>query len=244
VEQRSVRDAAHDAGGSRIELVDEGLAAGLGAGLSFDDERAHLVVDIGGGTTNIAIVASGGVVTSLSLPAAGNAMDENIRDYIRSKYCLHIGEVTAETIKKDLGALTDEEAETTDQSVEVVGKHLIDGSAYAVTVSNREVREALEPVLTEIVAGIRRVIEEAQPEAVADIYYSGLILTGGGSLLKGMNARLHDELKLHVQTPEDPITAVVMGAGSLLTAPEQLYRCALRPNLPVWQASEELVVSW
>ncbi|HKE56794.1 MAG TPA: rod shape-determining protein [Pyrinomonadaceae bacterium] len=244
VEQRSVRDAAHDAGGSRIELVDEGLAAGLGAGLSFDDERAHLVVDIGGGTTNIAIVASGGVVTSLSLPAAGNAMDENIRDYIRSKYCLHIGEVTAETIKKDLGALTDEEASTTERSVEIVGKHLIDGSAYAVTITNDEVREALEPVLTEIVGGIRRVIEEAQPEAVADIYYSGLILTGGGSLLKGMKSRLHDELKLHVRTPEDPISAVVLGAGSLLTAPEQLYRCALRPDLPVWEASEELVVSW
>jgi rod shape-determining protein MreB len=244
VEQRSVRDAAYDAGGRRIELVDEGLAAGLGAGLSFDDERAHLVVDIGGGTTNIAIVASGGVVTSLSLPAAGNAMDENIRDYIRSKYCLHVGEVTAETIKKDLGALTDEEASTTERSVEVVGKHLIDGSAYAVTVTSDEVREALEPVLTEIVGGIRRVIEEAQPEAVADIYYSGLILTGGGSLLKGMKARLHDELKLHVQTPDDPISAVVLGAGSLLNAPEQLYRCALRENLPVWQASEELVVSW
>src|SRR5215470_7837491 len=163
VEQRSVRDAAHDAGGRRIDLIDEGLAAGLGAGLSFDDERAHLVVDIGGGTTNIAIVASGGVVTSLSLPAAGNAMDANIRDFIRSKYCLQIGEVTAETIKKDLGALTDEKASSNERSVEVVGKHVLDGSANAVTITSDEVREALEPVLTEIVSGVKRVMEEAQP---------------------------------------------------------------------------------
>src|SRR5215211_8550641 len=109
VEQRSVRDAARDAGGRRIDLVDEGLAAGLGAGLCFDDERAHLVVDIGGGTTNIAIVASGGVVNSMSLTAAGNAMDESIRDFVRSNYCLQIGEYTAEALKRQLGALDDEQ---------------------------------------------------------------------------------------------------------------------------------------
>jgi rod shape-determining protein MreB and related proteins len=248
VEQRSVRDAAYDAGGSRIELVDEGLAAGLGAGLTFDDERAHLVVDVGGGTTNIAIIASGGVVASTSLPAAGNAMDESIRDYIRSKYCLHIGECTAEAIKKDLGALTaldDPEPEAVGCSqMEVVGKHLLDGTPCAVNISAEEVREALEPILSEIVAGVRRIIEEAQPEAVADIYYSGVILTGGGSLLKGMKERLQKELSLHVSVPQDPITTVVVGVGTLLSHPDKLYRCAIRQNLPVWQASEELVVTW
>src|SRR5260370_26768019 len=120
VEQRSVRDAARYAGGSRIGLVDEGLAAGLGAGLAFDDERAHLIVDVGGGTTNIAIIASGGVVSSVSLPAAGNAMDETIRDYIRSKYCLHIGEYSAEAIKKDLGALVTSDDSEKDLSMKVV----------------------------------------------------------------------------------------------------------------------------
>ncbi len=244
VEQRSVRDAAHDAGGSRIDLVDEGLAAGLGAGLSFDDERAHLIVDVGGGTSNIAIVASGGIVSSVSLPAAGNAMDEAIRDYIRAKYCLHIGEYSAEAIKKDLGALfTNDDAEK-DLSVEVVGKHIIDGSPCAVKVTAEEVREALEPIMVEIVAGVRRLIEEAQPEAVADIYYSGIILTGGGALLKGMAQRLHDELKLRVNMPDDPITTVVLGAGKLLAAADKLHRCSIRQNLPVWQGSEELVVSW
>lgn len=244
VEQRSVRDAVHDAGGRRIDLVDEGLAAGLGAGLCFEDERAHLVVDIGGGTTNIAIVASGGVVQSMSLTAAGNAMDESIRDYVRSNYCLQIGESTAEALKKELGALGDREIPADERKVQLVGKQLSDGFFCAVHITAEEVREALEPVIAEIVTGIRRVIEDAQPEAVADIYYSGMILTGGGSLLKGLKDRLQSELKLRATMPEDPITTVVIGAGILLNEPEKLYRCATRSNLPVWQEAEELVVSW
>jgi len=241
VEQRSVRDAVHDAGGRRIDLVDEGLAAGLGAGLTFDDERAHLVVDIGGGTTNIAIVASGGVVNSMSLTAAGNAMDESIRDYVRSNYFLQIGEYTAEGLKRELGALSDDEIPTDERKVQIVGKQLSDGCACAVHITAEEVREALEPVIVEIESGIRRVLEDAQPEAVADIYYSGMILTGGGSLLKGLKDRLQTELQLRATMPEDPISTVVLGAGALLDAPEQLYRCAIRPNLPVWQEAEELV---
>lgn len=244
VEQRSVRDAARDAGGSRVDLIDEGLAAGLGAGIELNDERAHLVVDIGGGTTNIAIIASGGVVSSVSLTAAGNAMDESIRDYVRSKYCLLIGEYTAEALKRELGALSDDEIQSEKRQLQVVGKQLSDGSACAIDITAEEVREALEPVLAEIVTGIRRVIEEAQPEAVADIYYSGMILTGGGSLLKGIKERLQTELKLRATMPENPITTVVMGAGLLLSEPHHLHRCAIRQNLPVWQEAEELVVSW
>ncbi|HJT65182.1 MAG TPA: rod shape-determining protein [Pyrinomonadaceae bacterium] len=243
VEQRSVRDAVHEAGGSRIDLVDEGLAAGLGAGLSFDDERAHLVVDIGGGTTNVAIVASGGVVNSMSLNAAGNAMDESIRDYVRSNYCLQIGENTAESLKKEMGVLG-EAIPVDERKVKIVGKQLSDGSACAVHITAEEVREALEPILGEIVTGVRKVVEDAQPEACADIYYSGMILTGGGALLKGIKDRLQSELKLRAIVPEDPITTVAIGAGNLLAAPQQLRRCAIRSNLPVWQAAEELVVSW
>lgn len=244
VEQRSVRDAAHDAGGRRIDLVDEGLCAGIGAGLAFDDERAHLVIDIGGGTTNIAIVASGGVVGSMSLTAAGNAMDESIRDYVRSNYCLQIGEYTAEALKRELGALNDEDIPSDERKLQLVGKQLSDGFACAVQITAEEVREAIEPVINEIVVGVRRVIEDAQPEAVADIYYSGMILTGGGSLLKGLKTRLQSELQLRATMPEDPISTVAMGAGILLSEPEQLYRCAIRQNLPVWQEAEELVVSW
>ncbi|HEX5886181.1 MAG TPA: rod shape-determining protein, partial [Pyrinomonadaceae bacterium] len=241
VEQRSVRDAGRDAGGRRIDLVDEGLAAGLGAGLTFEDERAHLVVDIGGGTTNIAIVASGGIVSSISLTAAGNAMDESIRDYVRSNYCLQIGEYTAEALKRELGALSDDEIPQDERKAQLVGKQLSDGLACAVQITAEEVREALEPVIAEIVTGIRRTIEDVQPEAVADIHYSGMILTGGGSLLKGLKDRLQNELKLRATMPENPITTVVLGAGILLDEPEKLYRCAIRPNLPVWQEAEELV---
>jgi rod shape-determining protein MreB len=243
VEQRSIRDATRGAGASKVDLVDEGLAAGLGAGLSFEDERAHLVVDIGGGTSNIAVIASGGVVCSVSLPTGGNAMDEAIRDYVRSKYCLHIGESTAEAIKKDLGTLGGDVLHEK-RTIEVVGKHLLDGSPCAIEVSAEEVKEALEPLLGEIVVGIRRVIEEAQPEAVADIYYSGIILTGGGALLKGMPERLQSELKLHVSMPEDPITTVALGGGKLLAAPDKLERSSIKQNLPVWEGSEELIVSW
>lgn len=239
VEQRSVRDAAHDAGGSRVDLIDEGLAAGLGAGLTFDDERAHLVVDVGGGTTNIAIVASGGVVSSMSLPAAGNAMDEAIRDYLRANYAVQIGEYSAEQIKKSLGT-----RDSDDRAMEVIGKHLIDGSPSLVKLAVDEVHEALEPVLNEIISGVHRVIEDAQPESVTDIYYSGLILTGGGSLLKGLKERFRKELKLHVAMPENPMTTVVIGAGALLCEPEKLHRCLIRQDLPVWQQSEELVVTW
>jgi rod shape-determining protein MreB len=243
VEQRSIRDAVHDSGGYRVDLVDEGLAAGLGAGLEFDDERAQLVVDIGGGTTNVAIIASGGVVSSITLTAAGNAMDEAIRDYIRSKYCLHIGELTAEAVKKQLGSLIEVKAEV-EPSVEVVGKHLIDGSAGAIEVTAAEIREALQPVLSEIIAGVHRALEETQPEAVGDIYRSGIILTGGGALMRGLSQRLQTDLKLHVAVPDNPITTVAMGAGRLLATPARLQRASIRQNLPVWEGLDELIVSW
>jgi rod shape-determining protein MreB len=171
-------------------------------------------------------------------------MDESIRDYLRSNYCVQIGEYTAEAIKKDLGAVIETDTTDEDLKMTIVGKHLIDGSPSAIKISALEVRDALEPILNEIVNGVRKVIEEAQPEAVADIYYSGVILTGGGALLKGMKERLQRELKLHVSVPEDPITTVVVGAGSLLSRPDKLHRCTIRQNLPVWHASEELVVTY
>ena len=243
IEQRSVRDAARDAKATRVDLVDEGLCAALGAGLSYEDERAHLVVDIGGGTTNIAIIASGAVVSSASLLAAGNAMDEAIRDYVRSKYEMQLGERTAEQLKKELSA-GDDGDKGAERRMEVVGKQVTDGLAKAVEISAAEVREALEPVISEIIAGARRAIEESKPDVTADIYQTGLILTGGGALLEGMAARLQKELRLHVAQAEDPLAAVGRGAGSLLTNKARLNRVAIREDVPVWQAQEELVVNW
>jgi rod shape-determining protein MreB len=244
LEQRSVRDAAHDAKATRIDLVDEGLAAAIGAGLSFDDERAHLVVDIGGGTTNIAIIASAAVVSSVSLPAAGNAMDEAIRDYIRTAHTMQVGERTAEQVKTELGTALRSDEKTEERRMEVVGKELTDGSAKAVELTSNEVREALEPVLSDIVAGVRRAIEDSQPDVTADIYHTGIILTGGGALLQGMAERLQQEVGLHVVVADDPLSAVVFGAGRLLEEPERLQRATIREDVPVWQTSEELIVNW
>jgi rod shape-determining protein MreB len=245
LEQRSVRDAARDAKATRADLVDEGLAAALGAGLGCDDERAHLVVDIGGGTTNIAIIASAAIVSSSSLRIAGNAMDDAIREYVRSKYEMQIGERTAEQVKKELGALgagDDGKGET--RRMEVVGKELTSGLAKAVEIGSDEVCAALEPVLLEIVAGARRAIEESQPDVTADIYQTGLILTGGGALLDGMAERLQTELRLHVTVADDPLAAVALGAGRLLADAERLQRAAIREDVPAWQGSDELVVNW
>ena len=249
LEQRSVRDAARDAKATRVDLVDEGLAAGLGAGLTFEDERAHLVVDIGGGTTNIAIIASGAVVNSISLPAAGNNMDSAIHDYLRGKYAMEIGERTAEEVKVELGTAyisEDDKSETknTERRLEVVGKDLVAGSAKAVEITSKEVGEALEPVLVEIIAGVRRVIEESQPDVTADIYRTGIVLTGGGALLDGMAERLQKETQLHTVVAEDPLAAVALGAGRLLADPDKLQRASIREDIPAWQMSEELIVNW
>lgn len=244
LERRSVKDAAHDAKAGRVDLIDEGLAAALGAGLDFDDEQAHLVVDIGGGTTNIAILASGGVVSSISVPAAGNAMDETIQDYLRVRYAVHLGERRAEHVKRELGlAWESKSGERSEMEMEVVGKQLANGAALPITINSSEVSGALEPVLSEIISAVRRVIEDAKPEVTADIYYSGVTLTGGGALLSGMAERLQKDLNLQVTLAADPLTTVALGAGRLLAEPERLHRAALRLDVPVWEDAEKLVVN-
>ncbi len=245
LERRSVKDAARDAKAGRVDLIDEGLAAALGAGLDFDNEQAHLIVDIGGGTTNIAILASGGVVNSVSVPAAGNAMDDAIRDYLRMRYAVQFGERTIERVKRELGsASADQWDERLNDELEIVGKQLANGAALPIAISAREVRNAVQPVVAEIISAVRRVIEDASPEVTADIYYSGLILTGGGALLHGMSTRLQSDLNLRVTIPEDPLTTVALGAGRLLSEPERLQRASLRLDAPAWEQAEKLVVNW
>ena len=245
LERRSVKDAARDAKAGRVDLIDEGLAAALGAGLDLEDEQARLVVDIGGGTTNVAILASGGVISSVSLPAAGNAMDEAIRDYLRLRYAIQVGERTAERVKRELGVAHDTKfGERVEKKMEIVGKQLANGTALPITISSWEVRGALEPVVSEIISAVRRVIEDSQPEVTADMYYSGVTLTGGGALLSGMAERLHTDLNLRVTMAEDPLTTVAVGAGRLLAEPEKLQRAALRLDAPAWEGVEKLVVNW
>jgi len=203
------------------------------------------VVDIGGGTSNIAILASGGVVSSVSVPAAGNAMDEAIRDYLRLRYAVQIGERTAEHVKRELGRAWDYKyGEQSQRAIQVVGKQLANGAALPITINAREVSGALEPVLAEIISTVRRVIEDAKPEVTADLYYSGLTLTGGGSMLGGMTERFEHDLNLRVTIPEDPLTTVALGAGRLLDDSERLQRAALRLDVPAWEDAEKLVVNW
>lgn len=245
LERRSVKDAARDAKAGRVDLIDEGLAAALGAGLDFDNEQAHLIVDIGGGTTNIAILASGGVVNSVSVPAAGNAMDDAIRDYLRLRYAVQFGERTIERVKRELGsASADQWDQRLDVELEIVGKQLANGAALPIAISAREVRNAVQGVVAEIISAVRRVIEDASPEVTADIYYSGLILTGGGALLHGMSDRLQTDLNLQVTIPEDPLVTVALGAGRLLAEPERLQRASLRLDAPAWEQADNLVVNW
>jgi len=243
LERHSVKDAARDAKAGRVDLIDEGLAAALGAGIDFEDERARLVVDIGGGTTNVAILASGGVISSVSVLAAGNAMDEAISDYLRLRYAIQTGERTAERVKRELGSASNIKSDD-DKQIEIVGKQLANGCALPVTIGADEVRGALEPVISEIISTVRRVIEDSKPEVTADIYYSGVILTGGGALLGGMADRLRNDLKLAVTVPEDPLTTVALGAGRLLAEPEKLQRASLRLDGPAWEDAEKLVVNW
>jgi rod shape-determining protein MreB len=245
LERRSVKDAARDAKAGRVDLIDEGLAAGLGAGLDFENEQARLVVDIGGGTTNIAILASGGVINSVSIPAAGNAMDESIRDYLRLRYSVNFGERTIERVKRELGsASADQWDKQLDNEMEIVGKQLANGAALPVTISAREVRNAVQTVVSEIISAVRRVIEDASPEVTADIYYSGVILTGGGAMLHGLSERMQGELNLNVSVPEDPLTTVALGAGRLLSDPERLQRASLRLDAPAWEQEQKLIVNW
>jgi len=243
LEQRSVRDAARDAGATRVELVDEGLAAALGAGLNFNDERAHFVVDIGGGTTSFTIVSAAVVVASSSIRVAGTRMDEAICDFLRSRHEMQLGARMAEQVKKELGTAgcsAAGEGEKDIQRMEIVGKRLANGMAKAVELRSDELCEALNPVLAEIIAGVRRAIEESPPDVTADIYHNGILLTGGGSLLNGMAERVKRDLRLHVSVTEDPLTAVALGAGQLLMNQEHLRRAAIRQDMPVWQSAEEL----
>jgi rod shape-determining protein MreB and related proteins len=245
VERRSVIDSAKLLKAARIDIVDEGLAAALGAGLEFNEEAAQFVVDIGGGTTNATIISSAAVVYSSSLRAAGISMDEAIRDYMRQQYEIQIGERMAEQVKKELGCACDAEAERRkDQRMMVIGKQLTDGMARAIEVTAAEIRTALEPVLSDMIMEVRRAVEQAHPDVTADIYYKGVLLTGGGALLHGIDERLQDDLNLPVRVAQEPLLAVALGAGKLLTDQKRLKRAAIRPNAPDWQASEELVVNW
>jgi rod shape-determining protein MreB len=213
VEKRAVYDAAMSAGARETRLIEEPIAAALGAGLPIGETRGSMIVDIGGGTTEVAVVSMGGVVVSRSLRVAGDEMDMDIVQYVRNKYNLLIGERVAEKVKWDIGSAFPLPVEKT---AEVRGRNLVTGLPESIEISSVEVREALSASVQVIVDTIKDALDEVPPEVVADLMDIGICLAGGGSQLQGLADRLTDELNLRVWVAEDPMTCVVRGTGMIL----------------------------
>ncbi|MFZ5804356.1 MAG: rod shape-determining protein [Acidobacteriota bacterium] len=224
VEKRAVKDSALRAGASEVYLVEQAMAAAIGAGLPITEPSGNMIVDIGGGTTDVAVISLAGIVYSKSVRVAGNEMDEAIISYIKRKYNLLIGERTAEAIKIELGnAYPDGQQRT----MEVKGRDLVEGIPKTLTITDEEVREALAETVNVIVDTVRTALERTPPELSADIIDKGIVLAGGGSLLRGLDQRLREETGIPVSHCDEPVSAVVRGTGMMLTDMSLLKKIAL-----------------
>jgi rod shape-determining protein MreB len=213
VEQRAVRDSAELAGAREVYLIEEPVAAAIGAGLPITEPSGNMVVDIGGGTTDIAVLSLGGIVYSESVKVAGDRMDDAIMNYVKKKYNLLIGDHMAERIKVEIGSAYPFEVKKTFM---VKGRDLISGIPRTLVVDDSEIREALHEPISTIVNAIKVALENTPPELAGDIIDCGIVLTGGGSMLWGMDTRLREETGLPIITVDDPLTSVVLGVGKIL----------------------------
>jgi rod shape-determining protein MreB len=213
VEKRAVYDAAMAANARQAFLIEEPRAAALGAGLPVSEIRGSMIVDIGGGTTEVAVISWRGVVVSRSLRVAGDELDQDIVTYVRNKYNLFIGERMAEQLKMEIGSAYPLENEKT---MVVRGRNLITGLPEAIEISSVEIREAIAGSIQVIIDTIKDTLDEVPPDIISDLIDNGVCLAGGGSQLLGLVDRLTDELKLRVWVAEDPMTCVVRGAGMIL----------------------------
>jgi rod shape-determining protein MreB len=214
VEKRAVKDSAYRAKASEVHLVEEAMAAAIGAGMPITEPSGNMIVDIGGGTTDIAVISLAGIVYSKAVRVAGNEMDEAIIQYIKKTYNLLIGERTAEQIKMEIGSAYPLDERMT---MEIKGRHLIEGVPKTITISDEEIREALAETVSVIVDAVRVALERTPPELSADIVDRGIVLTGGGALLKNLDKRLREETGLPLAMAEDPLSSVVLGAGKMLS---------------------------
>ncbi len=213
VEQRAVRESAGQAGAREVYLIEEPVAAAIGAGLPITEPSGNMVVDIGGGTTDIAVISLGGIVCSESVKVAGDSMDDAILSYVKRRYNLLIGEHMAERVKIEVGsAYPLEQAKT----MMVKGRDMISGIPRTVVVNDSEIREALEDPIHSIVNALRTSLENTPPELAGDIIDKGVVITGGGSMLPGLATRFQEETNLPIITVEDPLTSVVYGVGKVL----------------------------
>jgi len=214
VEKRAVMDSAYRAKASEVHLVEQAMVAAIGAGLPITEPSGNMVVDIGGGTTDIAVISLSGIVYSRSVRMAGNQMDEAIMNYLKRKYNLLIGERTAEQIKIEIGSAYPLDKPLT---MEIKGRNLIEGVPKTITVDDSEVREALGECVGTIMNAIRVALERTPPELSADISDRGIVLTGGGALLKNLDKRIREETGLPVSIADDPLASVVLGTGKMLS---------------------------
>lgn len=221
VEKRAVHDACRSAGAREAYLIEEPMAAAIGAGLPVAESVGSMIIDVGGGTTEVAVIALGGIVANRSIRIAGDEMDEEIIQYARQKYNLLIGERMAERVKIAIGSACPLPEEKT---MTIYGRNLITGLPQAVEVSSVEIREALQGSINTIVATVKETIDETPPELVADLIERGIAMAGGASQLQGLAERLTQETKMHVHVADDPVTCVVRGAGAVLEQLDTLHK--------------------
>ena len=221
VEKNAIKEAAERTGARKVYIEEEPKVAAIGAGMDISQPTANMVIDIGGGTTDIAVLSLNDIVSSASIKVAGNALDQDIIKYIKDKYKLLIGEKTAEDIKINFSNIYKASKK---EKIEVRGRNLITGLPHALEITQEEVKEAMEESMNKIIKACRGVLEQTPPELSADIVDKGVILTGGGSLLTGIVERLEEELKIPVLVAETPLTCVVEGTGILLDNIKQLEK--------------------
>jgi rod shape-determining protein MreB len=225
VEKRAVRDSAMRAGASEVFLVEQAMMAAIGAGLPITEPSGNMIVDIGGGTTDVAVISLAGTVYSRSVRIAGNEMDVAIIQYLKRKYNLLIGERTAEIIKIELGSAYPLKEEI---KLDIKGRDLVEGVPKTLSISDEEIREALSETVATIVEAVRMALERTPPELSADIMDKGIVLSGGGALLRNLDQRLRDETGLPVVLAEDPLASVVLGTGRVLSDIDLLRKVSIR----------------
>ena len=213
VERRAVMDSAKHAGAGEVVLVEEPMAAAIGANLPIQEPTANMVVDIGGGTTEVAVISLSGIVYSRSVRVGGDKMDEAILRHVKRKYNMLIGEATAEEIKIQIASAYPMEEE---QQIEVKGRDLVTGIPQTIVITSEEVRKAIAEQVDAIVQAVRQALEQTPPELAADIVERGIVLTGGGALLKGLDQLLREDTSLPIFSVDDPLATVVMGTGIAL----------------------------
>ncbi|HHW54792.1 MAG: rod shape-determining protein [bacterium] len=227
VEKRAVLDAILQAGGREAHLLEEPMAAAIGAGLPVYEPTGNMIVDIGGGTTEVAVISLGGIVTSRSIRIGGDEMDEAIVNHIKRAYNLMIGERTAEEIKINLGSAYNPSQEEDEETYEVRGRDLVTGLPKTLSITGQEVREALAEPVANIVEAVKVTLERTPPELAADIMDRGIVMAGGGSLLKNFDLLLAKETGMPVYLAEEPLTCVVMGTGKALEEIDSLKRALI-----------------